>query len=208
MNKNYILLLSLIISSVMYSQDANKILRELQAKFESISNLSADFLQSSKFPKSQKPILYKGTFYFEKENKYRIELRSSEIVCDGKTVWNYNKNTKKVIVSNIEDDMSAFSINNIIYNYPKQSNLTYIGKEQVNGISCNILQLFPKGEESNFNSVKIWIDENNLIREVEISDNNNATLVFEFSNIRTNQKMSIEKFTFNLLEGIEIIDLR
>ncbi|MCX6152126.1 MAG: outer membrane lipoprotein chaperone LolA [Ignavibacteriales bacterium] len=202
------LILILMMPAVLLCQNGNQVLKNLQTKFESITNFSSEFSQSSRFADSKKPITYLGKFFFEKENKYRIELKNSEIISDGKTIWNYNKAAKKVILGNAEDNSSSFSLKNIVYEYPSQSNVEYVGKETMDGKSCEVIRLTPKERKKSFEAIKIWVDDSNLIKKVEISDNNGATLEFELSNIKLNQKISNDKFNFSPTKGIEVIDLR
>jgi outer membrane lipoprotein carrier protein len=204
MKKYLIIQFLIIISTLNICQDVNQLLKNVQAKFNSISNFSSDFLQFTKLSGSDKPVTYKGRFYFEKENKYRIELKNSKIISDGKTIWNYNKNTKKVVINNIESDPSAFSIKNIIYDYPAQSTVRFLGKEN----SYNVIELKPKKSTDNFELIKLWIDENNLIKKVEMTDSNNLLLTFELSNIKLNQNLKVDNFTFVPPQGVEVIDLR
>jgi outer membrane lipoprotein carrier protein len=207
--KNFLKIFFLLtFTTVICCQDGNQLIKDVQNRFESITNLGADFLQSNELPDVKKPVTYKGKFLFEKENKYRIELKNSEIITDGKTVWNYNKKTKKVIISDTENDQAVFSVKNIVYDYPAQSKINYVGKELVGGDSCNVIQLDPVDKEKKFESAKIWIGGNNLIRKFEIKNPDNSILIFELSNIKINQKTPKDKFKFDPPQGTEIIDLR
>jgi outer membrane lipoprotein carrier protein len=205
---NIAIIFLLIFQVLIFCQEGNQIVKELQEKFESIENFSADFLQSSELPEVKKPVIYKGKFLFEKENKYRIELKNSEIITDGNTIWNYNKKVKKVIISSAENDQEIFSVKSIIYDYPAQSKIIYVGKEQVNGDSCNVIQLNPVGKEVKFESAILWIGVNNLIKKFEVKSPDKSDIIFELSNIKINQKISNDKFVFNPPQGTEIIDLR
>jgi len=207
--KNFLVITCLLfLSTFVLGQDGKQIVKELQEKFESIKNLSAVFSQSTEFPDVKKPVIYNGKFLFEKENKYRIELKNSDIITDGKTVWNYNKKAKKVVIDNAEGNSGIFSIKNIVYNYPDQSTIILIDKETLNGDSCNVIQLTPTGKDKNFESVKLWIDNNSLIKKFEIKNTDNSIIIFELSDIRINQKIPNDKFVFNPPQGTEIIDLR
>jgi chaperone LolA len=207
--KNFLRIFFLLtFTTVVYCQDGNRIIKEVQNKFESITNLSADFSQSNELPDVKKPVTYKGKFLFEKENKYRIELKNSQIITDGKTVWNYNKKAKKVIVGDAESDQSVFSVKNVVFDYPSQSKISYVGKELIDGDSCNVIQLDPVDKDKKFESAKLWIDSNNLIKKFEIKNPDNSIMVFELSDIKINQKISKDKFIFNPPQGTEIIDLR
>jgi outer membrane lipoprotein carrier protein len=202
--KKFLVIQLIILSVLNFCQDGNQIIKNVQDRFESISDFSSDFLQSTKLANSEKSVNYKGKFYFEKGNKYRIELKNSRIISNGKTIWNFNTNTKKVVINNIDSDVSAFSIKNIVYDYPAQSIVKFLGKED----DFNLIQLKPKKETDNFELIKLWIDENNLIKKVKIIDTSNSEITFELSNIKLNQKIPDDSFNFIPPQGVEIIDLR
>ncbi len=82
----------------IYSQSAESVLKSLQNKFDSITDLSADVTQKSNGKSS-----LSGKMYFKKENNLRIEFGNQTIVADGKTSWNYNKKDKKVIISDYDE---------------------------------------------------------------------------------------------------------
>ena len=93
--KILISLLVLFYSIVGFAQSAESVLKSLQNKFDSISDLSADVNQKSNGKSS-----LSGKLFFKKENKLRMEFGNQTIIADGTTSWNYNKKDKKVIISN------------------------------------------------------------------------------------------------------------
>ena len=69
------------------SNDAGeKLLGGLQDKFNKITNLSAEFNQTTNGKAAMN-----GKFFFKKEDKFRIELKNSTLVSDGITNWSYNQ---------------------------------------------------------------------------------------------------------------------
>lgn len=182
------------------ADSAEELLDSVQNKFDSITDLSADF---SRITNGKTDL--SGKFLFKKENKIRLELKNLLLISDGKTSWNYNKKENKVIASNYdESDPSVLSIKNIIYKYPDECS---ISKEEDG--NAEILVLIPgKNSGLNFNSVKLRINNNYLIEEALIEDKNNNIIELQFSNYKTNQNIAESKFSFTPPEGAEFIDLR
>jgi len=202
------IVLIFLLATNIFAQSAEDLIKKIQNKFNSISTLTADFTQTSNIPGSNKPVSNSGKFYFQKENMYRIEFKGMEIISDGSTIWNYNKKAKKVLVSNANDESNAFSIKNLIFDYPNQSFASLLSNEKLNGQEFRVIKLKPKSKGSNFEAIKIWCDKDNMLRKVEIIDNNNASLIFELSGIITDQKFPSNKFVFKQQAGTEVIDLR
>ena len=183
-----------------YSQsDADKVLKDLQAKFDTIKDLSVEFTQSAN-GKSK----LAGTLFIKKENKLRIDTQNLIIVSDGTTSWTYNKKENKVIISSYdENEPGVFSINELVYGLPAESDI-----ELSNDNGRNVLKLTPNSYEYNFDNVKLWIGENNLIHKVELNDAAMGKVEVKFSDYQLNQNLKDSEFSFTPPEGSRIIDIR
>ncbi|HEX2866220.1 MAG TPA: outer membrane lipoprotein chaperone LolA [Ignavibacteriales bacterium] len=202
-------LLLTLVPFMLFAQTGNQTLKDLQNKFKSINTLSADFVQTGSLSPDKQLSTTKGKLYFRKDNKYRIEFRNLEFVSDGTTVWSYNKKNKKVVITDVNSsDASSFSLKQLLYDYPSQSTIEQLPKEEVNGIRCDVIRLNSKGGRQNFKSVKIWSDPNSIIRKAEVTDKSGAVYSFELSNIKVNPQLNSGMFTFETPKGSEVIDLR
>jgi len=88
--KTILSLIILLCSTVSFSQTAESVLKSLQAKINSIADLSANVTQSTNGKSS-----LSGKLFFKKENNLRLEFGSQTIIADGKTSWNYDQKNKK-----------------------------------------------------------------------------------------------------------------
>ena len=177
----------------------NSLLKKVQDKYSSINSFSADFKQYSGDKKIS------GKFFYKKGNNIRIETKTSIIVSNGTTNWNYNKKQNKVIISSYDDsNASMFSFNKIIYDFPSESDV-----EQTIENGDDIVIITPKaGSDLNFNKVKLWISNNNLVKKIGIKGNDNSLLTIELSNYKINQNLADSQFSFTPPEGSKVIDLR
>jgi outer membrane lipoprotein carrier protein len=202
MNKKfYISVLALLFFVSAFAQnDENSLLKKVQDKYNSISSFSTDFTQSSGGNKK-----ISGKFFFKKDNNIRLDTKAATIISNGSTNWNYNKKQNKVIISDYdESDASGFSFNKIIYDYPSKSNV-----EQTSENGDNVLIIIPKnGSGLNFSQAKLWINNFDLIKKIEIKENNNSLMTIELSNYKTNQDLADSRFSFIPPEGTKVIDLR
>ena len=189
-----------VFATTTFSQnDAVKVLNDLQTKFDTIKDLSVDFTQSGNGKNK-----LAGMLVFKKENMLRIDTKNFIIVTDGTTSWNYNKKQNKVIISNYdENDPSVFSINELVYELPAESDI-----ELSNENGQNVLTLTPNSYEYSFNSVKLWLNEDNLISKVVLNDAAIGIVKVKFSNYQLNQNLKDSEFSFTPPEGSRIIDIR
>lgn len=196
----HILFVALFFSTALFAQNnADVLLNELQSKFNSLENLSADFTQTTNGKK-----YLSGKIYYQKGNKLRIETKRLIIVSDGKTSWNYNKKENKVIISSYdENDPGVFSINEIVNNYPEECD---VETEKIN--DEDVLVLIPKTYTFNFNFVKIQVNEEHLIKKISFDDSSTGKTIVTFENYKLNENLPESTFSFNPPEGSKIIDLR
>lgn len=189
----------LIYSTLGFAQSAESVLKSLQDKFDSITDLSVDVTQNSNGKSS-----LNGKMYFKKENNLRIEIGNQTIVADGKTSWNYNKKDKKVIISDYDEEGAGLlSINYLIYQYPSECDLSLSSEG-----SKQILILKPRSKKNNLGEVKLYITKDNLIDKAVIQNQAAGTMEVSFSNYKLNQKISDSKFSFTAPEGTTVVDLR
>jgi len=192
--------LILVLAATAYSQsDADKVMKDLQAKFDTIKDLSVEFTQSA----NGKTKLA-GILFIKKENKLRIDTQNLFIVSDGTTSWTYNKKENKVIISSYdENEPGVFSINELVYGLPAESDM-----ELSIDNGKNVLKLTPNSYEYNFDNVKLWLSEDNLINKVELNDAAMGKVEVKFSNYQLNQNLIDSDFSFTPPEGSRIIDIR
>ena len=189
-----------VFATTTFSQnDADEVLNDLQTKFDTIKDLSVDFTQSGNGKNK-----LAGMLVFKKENMLRIDTKNFIIVTDGTTSWNYNKKQNKVIISNYdENDPGVFSIKELVYELPAESDI-----ELSNENGQNVLTLTQNSYNYSFDSAKLWLNEDNLISKVVLNDAAIGIVKVKFSNYQLNQNLKDSEFSFTPPEGSRIIDIR
>lgn len=189
-----------------FPQDAQEIIKNVQSKYNSISDATANYSQSVKYS-SGKSASSSGVIYIQKEDKYRIETKNDIIVTDGVTSWAYSKKKNQVIIDNYKSDGNTFSPNKFLFNYPVNFYSDLEGSETVSGSDCYILKLTPRNKGS-IKEAKIYVDKSSyLIRKITISTSESVT-TYTLKKINLDSGVSSSKFTFTPPDGVEVIDLR
>jgi outer membrane lipoprotein-sorting protein len=195
-----LLVIILMSFSVSIAQNiANDVLINIQNKFNSISDLSAQIAQSV-----NDKVNLKGKVLYKKENLLRFEFENMLIISDGETSWNYNKKQNKVIITDYENEGNKIlSIRQIIFEYPEDCELSTFESE-----GKRVLELIPQDDIFSFNSVKLFIDSENLITKVLVDDPATGTIQIDLSNYQLNKNLSDSYFIFSPPEGSQVLDLR
>jgi outer membrane lipoprotein carrier protein len=202
MNKKlFLICISLIFlfTTSFAQEDAQTVLKNIQDKFESITDLSAQLTQSV-----NDKVNLKGKVYYKKENQIRFEFKNILIVSDGGTSWSYNQKDNKVIITDYEsEENKILSMRQIIFEYPQDCDLSTFKSE-----GQTVLKLIPKDDEFSFSSIELFIDGDNLITKALIDDPATGEIQIELSDYQLNKNLPDSFFQFSPPEGSQVIDLR
>jgi len=188
---------------ILYAQSGIESLKKIQSKFNSITDFTANFVQTDCKSSVKNSSALKGKIYYKKKNKFVVELKNQLIVSNGEYIWNYNQKQKQVIISNFSDEPTVYSIEKIIYNYPSLCNIKLLKKDNE-----EIIQLIPQEGLLDLKDIKIWKDNNNMISKLEVTDIGDMCYFIQFEDVAINQNLPDNKFTFNPPKGIRVVDLR
>jgi outer membrane lipoprotein carrier protein len=200
-NKLFLVCISLIFffATIFAQEDAQEVLKNIQNKFESITDLSAQLTQSV-----NGNVNLKGKVYYKKENQIRFEFKNILIVSDGETSWSYNQKDDKVIITDYESEGNKIlSMRQIIFEYPQDCDLNSFKSEDQ-----TVLELIPQDNEFSFTSIKLFIDGDNLITKAMMDDPVTGEIQIELSDYQLNKNLTDSFFKFSPPEGSQVIDLR
>ena len=101
-----------------------------------------------------------------KGQKFRLEIPGTSIVCDGVTLWNYNKDAKEVTIKTFDPLSDEQNPSKIFTMYETGYKYTYDTEKKVGLVNCSVINLFPaiKPEKKKFHTVKLSIDKIKTIR--------------------------------------------
>lgn len=186
-------------SSSFAQDDAQEVLTNIQNKFNTINDLTAELSQSV-----NGSVNLKGKIYYKKENHLRFEFKNVLIVSDGETSWSYNKKDNKVFITDYESDGNKIlSINQIIFEYPKDCDMSTFESD-----GRKVLQLIPKDDTFSFNSIQLFVDSDYLITKALVDDPASGEIQIDLSDYKLNTNLPDSFFQFSPPEGSKVIDLR
>lgn len=191
------------------SKDPKKILQAVSHKINKLKSLKANFalhLMSANGKTNQSK---KGSFLMKGE-KYRVTLADQEIICDNKTVWTVLKSVNEVHVSQYNPSEQTISPAKLFTDfYEKEYTYHYAGNRQVNGKSCDIIELKPL-KDGQFSRVELAVDPSHMIVGGNVYEKNGNHYRYEISDFIPDASISDDMFVFDPRKnpGMEVIDLR
>jgi len=190
----------LIFSLLTGFSNGQTMLEKVQKKFYSIKDFTADFVQ-----KSDGALNLSGKIKFKQKDKIRIEVGNILIVSDGKTNWNYNKKTNKIIISNIEEETpSIFSINQLINNIPSKGMVSERKDSNYNIIKVE----FNDSSGINLDFAELYFNNSYKIKKILLKGDSFGILEIYLTNYKENVELKNSIFELTPSKGTEIIDLR
>lgn len=160
------LLLTLLIgaATVLNAQDqdpkAKVILDDVSKTTKSYKTISAEY-SFAIFNKDKKQVEKWLGKVFIKGSKFKLEIPGNTIVCDGTTLWNYNKDAKEVTIKNFDPSNDEQNPAKIFTLYETGFKYKFEKEEKVGVVLCQVIDLFPavQPEKKKFYTLKIYIDK-------------------------------------------------
>lgn len=203
-----VLCAAVLAPSVHAGITAKEIIEKVQSRYDDLSDAVIVFTQTVRFKLSKVEQQTKGTLYFKKNNKYRIESESRTVVTDGKTSWSFNGQTNQVVIDDYKQEAHSLSPEQLLVKYPQNYYSTLVGEEKVGADNCHVLRLTPKEDNTFTSALKIWVSSKWLIRKVEVIDINGAQTTYVIDRIDIDKGIADSRFEFKVPAAADVIDLR
>ncbi len=202
---------ALIVSCALLLADetAQDVLEKVKKKYDSIIDAQLRFSQSTHFELTNIEQNITGTLLLKKTNKYRVETENQTIVTDGVTVWSYSAANKQVLVDHFKMDENSITPEKVLGGAPKEFTATLLGTDKIGNTDALELKLEPTNDQSMVKTMKLWVDNSTwLIRKAEIIDMNGKQTEYVVTEVKVNTGLEDSRFTFQVPEGVEVVDLR
>ena len=183
-------------------QKADALLKRAAAQFGNVSfKVTASMLDAQK-----KEILRQTAQVLYCKGCYRVSVADQEVICDGKTVWQWNKTAREVAVTNMStDDVDLMNPARLLKNYDKSFRAKYIRTDD--GVA--LVDLQPRSARS-FHKIRLYMNEKSgQLQRMEVHKYDSSREVYEITEFKR-ASTPAAKFTFDPSQhaGVEIIDMR
>lgn len=198
-----------------FAQDADAVVGRAARVYESLANLRADFQQHiadsliGEFDS-------RGALVQAGQNK--LAMRFSDpagdaIVVDGRQVWVYTPSTAPGQVIRMPMPTGALYGLNVlswILDRPAERyRMRFLRTDKLNGRTVDVVELIPRSPELPFSRAVVSLDRDDALpRRLEITERRGGTRTITLTHVRTNTTVSDTAFTFNVPDGVRIVDQR
>lgn len=215
MRKLYFVMALWITGSVATAQSndpaAKQILDAVSAKFKTFNSVQAGFAYKVEDAKGKVMSTKKGTVWM-KGNKYRVSFGGQEIFSDGKTIWNYDKNSNEVTINNVDASASTLTPQKLFTNFYDKDFLYMLnGEKKVGAKTVQEIEMTPTDKSKPFHKVYLQVDKAaKTIYSTKVLENGGNRYTYTVSNMKTNSQLADNQFLFDKKKypGVEEVDLR
>jgi len=165
-------------------------------KYNALSAFSLDFTVNIEI--NEKKIQGFSGILFVKKEKYYLTFEDQIMANDGKTMWNYQKNTNEASLFEAEDDeFMIFHPLKMLNGWDKEYTAKFIREEELNKSRVNIIDLTPK-KKSQFFKIRLFIDKTtSYIQQITMYEPEGTTLTYTVTKFTPDVVVLDSKFTFN-----------
>lgn len=193
-----VFLLFIITFNIILSQTKEDDFNYFKEKLNKLETISFNFA-------SVNDPNYKGYLIADKSNKFKLALPDRLLVCDGKSVWNYDFKQKQVVISDLGKTQSA-SLQTIFFNITENYKPTNLQTAiSTKNKSYKILTL--TSINNTHEIIELNYDDKYNILSIKFNIGKNSGH-FQLSKIRFNPKTNKNTFEFKTPNNVEEIDLR
>ena len=184
-------------------ENATEVLRKAIKKLDNASfivKMTALDSQKKKTFEREAEVKYQGS-------KYSVVTSEEEILCDGKTVWYWNKQAKEVTVNSIAEDdgMNLLNPASLMTHYKKNFREKYIRTED-DGTA--VIDLQPRSAQS-FHKIRLLInEESGDLKCIEVHKYDSSREIYTFSKQKYGKVNGTFVFDTKAHPEVEVIDMR
>ena len=207
-----ILPLLLVFSSKVQGATVDEIAGKIQANYEKIQDYQANFVQKVTLTNINKIQKNEGVVYFKKKGKMRWDYQKpqkQEFISDGKTIWHYMPADNQVLVDKAAQSFPSKTPSTFLAgmgNLKRDFKIKFAKSPLVDTEKNYLLELFPKEEQPGMKRLLLVVAKDSYqVVETLVYDHFGNLTRITFSDIKVNNDLPDDLFTFRIPKGAEVI---
>ena len=191
------------------------ILDRASATYQTITNLSADFVQIITNPMIGTSDTTRGRLYQMRPSRFAMRFtvpKGDRIVADGRFLWLYTPSTTpgQVLRSRIPEygTTGPNLIGQCVAQPRERYTAQYVRADSLSdGGRVDVIKLVPKGHDQPYSGAMIWVGrEDGLVHRVDIQESSGQDRTVILRNIRVNIGVPGRELTFSPPAGVRVVD--
>lgn len=206
---NRILLFSsLVLAASAAASPADSVMALSKKWFDSGKAWSFDFRVRADYAGSAESGFQSGNLLVADSDRFRLQMVGMSIYSDGKNFWQWNRETKQVLLKLLEDMESNVHPSELLFKYLKCRPLS-MKEKTIGGKKANVLSLDASEYGKDFAEMEVWLSAKDAspMKLVTVDPLQNVT-TYEISNLKRVDKVKASDFVPVPDKGVDVIDMR
>ena len=203
----FVLLTSLVFAQAKDAK-ATALLDEVSQKTKSHKSIKADFSYTMENKQAKINEVKTGSLLISGE-KYRLVAAGQTVICNGKTIWTYLKESNEVQINDVDANEDALTPSRLLSSYGNYKSKIVKDKTQTDP-NVESVELIPNVIK-NFTKVMLVVDKTRKqVKGFIMFDKNGNTFTYKVTNYQTDIPVTTADFAFDKAKfpGVEVIDMR
>ncbi len=196
------------------AQDPGPILDRASAAYQTISTLSAEFVQIVANPLAGAPDTTRGRLYEMRPSRFAMRFtdpKGDRIVADGRWLWLYTPSSApgQVIRAAIPaaGDTGPNFIGQFVEHPRTRYRARYLHADSLADGWADVVALAPTAADQPYSEAVIWVDRNDgLLRRIEIVEESGQRRTVILRHLTVNAGVPQREFTFSVPSGARVVD--
>ena len=196
------------------AQDPWPVLDHASQTYQTITTLSAEFVQVVANPMIGAPDTTRGRLYQMRPNRFAMrftEPKGDRIVADGRYLWLYTPTTTpgQVIRSRIPEygTTGPNLIGQFVERPRERYTARYVRADSLTDGVADVVTLKPKAGDLPYAEATIWVRrDDGLVRRMEIAETSGQDRTVALTNLKVNSGVPGREFTFSPPAGVRVVD--
>lgn len=190
------------------SSPGARTLREIAEPFRALDSFEAEFVQRQSWVGMDEDLVYKGTLYLLRPNRFRIqydEPKGHLQISDGEQVWTYVPENGQALLTRLgEGDARGDFLLRILEESQAEPQ---IQSDLVDDEPARVLTLIPPAG-LDLSRVRIWTREgSSAILQYELTEASGNRTSYRLLRVRENPKLDPSLFRFEPPAGVPVVEV-
>ena len=199
---------------LVQSPDPWPVLDHASQVYQTVTSLSADFVQLITNPMIGAPDTTRGRLYQMRPSRFAMRFtnpKGDRIVADGRFLWLYTPSTTpgQVIRSRIPDagPTGPNLIGQFVERPRERYSARYLRADSLPDGVADVIALVPKATDQAYSDAVIWVGrEDGLVHRLEIVETSGQRRTVVLQRIRVNDGVPGRELTFSPPAGVRVVD--
>jgi len=185
------------------------LLDEVSAKTKSYKSIRADFSYTMENKQAKINEEKTGTLTLSGD-KYRLKTAGQEVICDGKLVWTYLKESNEVQINDLDTKEDALTPSKLLSSYNANYKSKILKDRPSNNPDEVTIELIPNVIKNFIKAILVVDKVKKQVKSFMLFDKSGNTFTYKITKYQTDIPVSASDFTFDKSKfpGVEVNDMR